>query len=297
MNPVQNALLALKIAAIRQLDHPGVLAFFGLNPSHTRPATYARLRGELPPTARALWDARPGTIARGIWYAGLWEKVLAFGARGNGLLRGRAVRALFDAPDLATQAAIWARRFDDRIWRASLRLLGRPWVWTRVIGEPGGAFLPAPAAVEARLAGAFTRAAGSFLFRDSDFAALMLRGRHDPRALPLHLRPESFAQIRAALPRLRIAEGGLTNLPDLKLGPVDAFSLSDFGSYTDRRAYAACWSGVLSVAAPGARFAERLFMNPLPPPDPRIGVDAGLSQRLTASDRAIIYDIRAGCIG
>lgn len=297
LNPVQNQLLRLKIAAFEVLDHAEVLAYLGLVPSDDRLGLHHRVRAALPASARAFWAARLRLVRRGVWYAGRWEKVLRFGALGVRAIRGRAIEELFAAQTVQEQAAIWQRRFDDRLWHGAIRALGRPWVWTRVIGEPGGAFLPDPAAVEARLAGAFNRAAGAFLFRESDFASLILRGRNAlPGAVPLHLRPENHARIRAALPRLRIVEGGLTDLDRLGIGGVDAFSLSDFGSYTDALAYAACWRAIIGAAAPGALYCERVFMNPLPLPDTRIGLDGALSDRLTAQDRAIIYELRAGQI-
>lgn len=294
LNPVQNALLRLKIAAIRQLDHAEMLKFLGITPGDPL-RFWPRISAQLNDEDRAYWQTRRKMTARGIWYAGLWEKVLRFGARGNRLLRGRHIAALFDAPTLADQAAIWARHFDDRIWRSSIRLLGRRWIWTRVIGEPGGAFLPTPDQVETRLAGAFTRASGQFFFRESDFASLILRGHAaPPRALPLHLQAEHYATVQARLDRLNIRLAALDQLTsDIK---ADAFSLSDFGSYTGPEDYARMWRGVITAARPGARFVERVFMNDLALPDPRLSLDTALSDRLTMQDRAIIYTLRAGRI-
>ena len=294
LNPAQNALLALKIAAFRMLDRGETLTFLGVTEGDRR-ALWPRVRQALSEEDAAWWDARQGSVRRGLWYAGRWEKVLRLGARGTRALRGRQIDRLFSAPDVATQSALWRTRFDDRLWRGSIRLLGRRFIWTRIVGEPGGAFLPAPAEVEARLAGAFDRAAASFLFRDSDFASLILRGRMVPAdALPLHLTDAHFETVQARLGRIEIRLGGLHQL-DAETG-AGAFSLSDFGSYTAPDDYAEAWRGVLRAARRNARFVERAFMNPLPVPDPRILVDRDLSARLTARDRAIIYDIRAGTL-
>ncbi|ARO13422.1 S-adenosylmethionine-diacylglycerol 3-amino-3-carboxypropyl transferase [Ketogulonicigenium robustum] len=296
MNPAQNALLGLKMAAFDVLDHDALLAFLGVTASDDRAATYQALRPALTPDDRAFWDARQKILARGVIYAGLWEKVLRFGARATRLWRGQArIDALFAAPDVDVQAALWRQYFDDRAWRLAIRALGQRWVWTRLVGEPGGAFLPPPRVVEARLAGAFTGAAGRFLWRESDFASLILRGTiAPPAALPLHLLPENHDGIRAGLARIRRIDGGLLDLPRLGVQGVTGFSLSDFGSYCDAATYAQVWQAVLQVAAPDARFCERIFMNDLQLPDPRIVLDRALSDRLTAQDRAIIYTLRAG---
>lgn len=300
INPAQNELLRLKIAAFRALEYDDLLAWLGISPSPHRLQLHARVEALLPPASRSFWRARRRAIAAGIWHSGRWERVLRLGAAGTGLIRGRQINALFEAPTLEDQARIWRDHFDDVIWHGAVRLLSRRWFWTRIIGEPGGAFLPDPAESEARLTGLFRRASESFFFRESDFAALIFRGRHAASgALPLHLQPQNAAIIRHRLDRIHIADAGLSDLGTSGLGPFDAFSLSDFGSYCSGEAYDACWRGILAAARPGARFCERIFMNPVRPGPalaPHIRMDDALSTALTEADRAIIYDIRAGTL-
>lgn len=300
INPAQNELLRLKIAALRALDDEDVHAYLGIALCPDREALHKRVAAHLSPASRDFWDTRRGTIRAGIWHSGRWERVLRLGAFGTGLIRGRAIDALFAAPSPEAQADIWKRAFDDAVWHGAIRLLSQRWFWTRVIGEPGGAYLPAPADSEARLTELFRRASENILFRDSDFATLLFKGRHTPAcALPLHMRPENFATLRERLDRIVIADEGLTGLGAAGLGSFDAFSLSDFGSYCGQADYDACWRGILAAAKPGARWCERVFMNPVSPgPEiaPQIHVDAPLSAALTRTDKAIIYDIRCGML-
>ncbi|MDT0681260.1 DUF3419 family protein [Roseicyclus sp. F158] len=295
LNPAQNALLRLKIAAFRALDDAEIPAYLGIAPAETRAALHARVLQAMDREGRVFWEPREGLALGGVWYAGRWEKVLRIGARLNGLYRGRAIARLFAAGGVGEQAAIWERQFDDGLWRGAIRLLARRWIWTRIVGEPGGAFLPSPALVEQRLAGAFRRASARFLFRDSDFASLILRGRHDAAALPLHLRPEAIAITRDRLDRIRIVTGGIGDLGQGALAGFDAFSLSDFGSYTDAAMHAALWERIAAAAAPGARYAERTFLNALPRP-PHAEEDPALSAHLSERDRAIVYRVHAGRI-
>jgi S-adenosylmethionine-diacylglycerol 3-amino-3-carboxypropyl transferase len=105
--------------------------------------------------------------------------------------------------------------------------------------------------------------------------------------------------IRERLDRIHIAEEGLATLGASGLGPFDAFSLSDFGSYCSQTDYDACWRGILAAARPGARYCERVFMNtvqPGPAHAPQIGTDVFRSAALSVSDKAIIYDIRCGAL-
>jgi S-adenosylmethionine-diacylglycerol 3-amino-3-carboxypropyl transferase len=301
LNPAQNRLLALKMAAIKALDYEDLLAWLGIAEAEDRLALHRRVETDLTPEDREWWRAKRGIIKAGVWHAGRWEKVLRLGAWLTRLARGRSIDRLFDAPTVQDQARVWASEFDDSLWRGAIQLLSRPWFWTHIIGEPGGAFLPDPNASQTRLAGVFSRGAGSVSFNQSDFMTLVFRGKHTAEsALPRHLKPGNFALVRERLSRITIAQGGLADLQGLNLGPFDGFSLSDFGSYCSGAAYDACWSGVLASAAPGARWCERVFMNPVLPSQAIQsvwGLDRELSEKLTQSDRAVIYDIRAGQLG
>lgn len=300
INPAQNELLRLKIAAFRALEDEALHAYLGLSPTPHRLALHDRVAGLLAPASRRFWAARSASIKSGIWHSGRWERVLRLGAWGTRMIRGQSIDTLFGAASLAEQSDIWKTRFDDGVWHGAIRLLAQRWFWTHVIGEPGGGFLPSPAVSEARLAGLFRRAAANVLFRESDFAELLFRGRHGTgRALPLHVRPENLGTVRSRLDRIEIVDLGLDALAGSRLGPFDAFSLSDFGSYCGQEDYDACWRGVLSVARPEARFCERVFMNPVSPGAgiaPLIALDAARSDALTRADKAIIYDIRCGTL-
>jgi S-adenosylmethionine-diacylglycerol 3-amino-3-carboxypropyl transferase len=300
INPAQNELLRLKIAAYRALGDEALHAYLGLAPTRHRLDLHRQVETYLEPPSRAFWNGRRGAIATGIWQSGRWERVLRLGAAGTRLLRGRHIAALFDAATLEDQATIWRAHFDDAVWHTAVRLLSQRWFWTRIIGEPGGAFLPPPPESEARLTGLFRRASENFFFRESDFAALLVFGRHVPGgALPLHIRPENLSAVRAGLDRITIAEVGLADLGEAGLGRFDVFSLSDFGSYCGQEIYDACWRGILAAARPGARYCERVFMNPVAPgPDlmRSIQPDAAQSAALSRTDTAIIYDIRCGTL-
>lgn len=296
VNPAQNALLALKLAALKCLDYDDYLIFLGISPG-SRLTLYAQIRTALSHDMQTYWDRKTRLIAKGVWYGGKWEKLLKWNARTLSLFRGRAVDALMDAPDIAAQAKVWQTHFSDSKIRRAVEMLGRDWVWRWVMREPAGEFLPNPRAVGERLATDFETAAGRFLFRDSDFATLIFRGAlSSDGGLPVHLRRHNYAHTRANLDRIRVVEGNLSTIRAAGVADVDGFSVSDFGSYTNTQAYAACWQGIIDAASPDARFCERIFMNDLALPFENLQPDAARSAALTASDMAIIYRIRVGTV-
>lgn len=297
VNPTQNALLSLKIAAMEMLDRDAFLEFVGISESRSRADVYRRIRSRLPSDVQSHWDRNLRMIEAGVWHAGKWEKLLLWNARFLNLFRGRQIDTLLAAPNLDTQSQIWERKFANSALRTAIEMIGRDWIWRWVMREPAGEFLPSPKEVGKRLDDDFEAAARSFLFRDSDFAMLVFRGRHHAGgALPFHLSAENYAVTQSRLSRLRIVEGGLVDLPQLGPGEIDGFSLSDFGSYCGFDFYSACWKGVLDVAAADAKFCERIFMNDMALPFDSLETDEALSQQLSASDKAIIYRIRAGRI-
>lgn len=296
INPAQNALLSPKLAAIEEMDHAQYLGFLGITDGRHR-ALYHQLRHRLSPDMQSYWDRNSRMIAKGVWYAGKWEKLLRWNARFLALFRGKAINAPMTAPDVETQARIWQDKFSGSKLRTMLEVIGRDWMWRYVIREPAGEFLPHPKEVGRRLEADFERASKAFLFRESDFATLVFKGRLDPDlALPVYLRRENYAHIKANLSRIRIVEGGLAPMGALGIRDVSGFSLSDFGSYVGPEAYAACWKGIMSAAAPDARFCERIFMNIMDLPFAQLHQDMAQSAHLTATDNAIIYQIRAGTI-
>lgn len=296
VNPVQLHLLELKIAAYRTLVHDELLAYLGLRPSENRAALHARVSRALPGEARDFWNENQRVILEGVWYAGLWERVLGRLGAAHRAVRGGALDALFGAEDVPAQVEVWRSRFDGPVLRWMLNQLGRRWIWTRAVGEPGGAYLPdrldSGRIMRERLASACSR----FLLRESDFAALLILGRHF-HSLPLHLRAENFERVRDGLDRITPCLGGLRDLTPERHGLFDSFSLSDFGSYCDQTVYDACWTSVRDVARPGAHYCERVFLNDLTPRVDVVDLAPDRSARLTASDKAIIYEIRAGTIG
>lgn len=296
-NPAQNALLALKMAAIERFDRDSYLAFIGIAAADDRARSYELLREALPVSAADFWDRRRSTIRSGIWHAGTWERLLRWNGRFMRLFHGRTIDALMAARSIDEQAAIWERAFSRRRLRARLESFGRDLVWRLAMREPAGAFLPNATEVGKRIEDDFARASRTFLFKESDIATLSLLGRHETRSpLPVHMRVENYDVIRRRLHRLRPMLGELEELTVKTVEMFDGFSLSDFGSYCDSGSYARCWNRITAVADAGARFCERLFLHEMAVPSAAVVIDADRSRQLSASDKSIIYRIRAGTI-
>ena len=85
-NPAQAALVELKLAALRLLEHDELLALLGIDPHDDVLALYERVRPLLGTAARRWWDVNVHLLSQGIEQAGRLERYIA-GFREQHLLR------------------------------------------------------------------------------------------------------------------------------------------------------------------------------------------------------------------
>src|SRR5690606_21683262 len=80
MNPVQNYLLNLKLAAISQLDYEKYIAFLGCKETPHRKAIFSEIKPYLSKEAAAYWCNHEKMIQKGIIYQGRVERLTHFAA-------------------------------------------------------------------------------------------------------------------------------------------------------------------------------------------------------------------------
>jgi S-adenosylmethionine-diacylglycerol 3-amino-3-carboxypropyl transferase len=119
INPAQIALVELKLAAIRALDHAAFLAFMGITESVDRARVYQQLRASLPEAARVFWDAHGADLARGLLYTGRVEQMFGeFPAVWARIERPEVIERLFSFGD---DVPAQAKYFEDVIATPALR--------------------------------------------------------------------------------------------------------------------------------------------------------------------------------
>ncbi|MFL5910396.1 MAG: DUF3419 family protein [Gaiellaceae bacterium] len=74
VSPAQAALIELKLAAIRLLDHGRLATFLGVGEANDRLAEYAGLRDALSPAARDFWDGESHAVQDGVLGCGMLER-------------------------------------------------------------------------------------------------------------------------------------------------------------------------------------------------------------------------------
>jgi S-adenosylmethionine-diacylglycerol 3-amino-3-carboxypropyl transferase len=299
VNPSQNFLLELKMAAMRILPYPEFVSFIGITPCDSRIKIYQDLRSLISPQAGAFWDSHLGPIQRGVLYCGRWEKYLRRMSLLLRIFRPAKSRRLMFSENLECQRVFWKGAWDDQFWNTMLKIVGHRKLWEYVAREPGAEWIPSGASASQIMAHRLGRASRHIHFRKSAFAWLFFTGKYNAaESLPCSLSPEYYQVIKEGLPAVKIVTQSLSEYLQNTKEKFAAFSLSDFGSYASPEQYCQTWQAVTRASSQaGARVVEREFLVPRVPEEicgVKLERDRATEEKLALSDRSMVYDFVVG---
>ena len=270
-NPRQNALLELKIAGIRRLDHEDFFALFGQG-FHRRAVEVYRgaLRAELSDFARGFWDRNIGWFASrtGSFYFHGLSGVVARGFRAYLSARpglARPVQALFEASSLDEQRQLYDRHIRPRMWGPGMRWTLSRQVTMSLLGVP----YPQRREVQAQHPGGipgFIREALDYVFREipartNYFWGVYVRGRYTQECCPEYLRPDHFLALRGGLVESIVPHTctvtEFLRSTDERISRFVLLDHMDWMASYDPQALVEEWNAILSRATPGARVLFR----------------------------------------
>jgi S-adenosylmethionine-diacylglycerol 3-amino-3-carboxypropyl transferase len=208
INPAQIALVELKLAAIRALDHAAFLAFMGVTPSADRVQVYQQLRSSLPAAAQAFWDTHHDDLNRGLLHAGRVEQMFAeFPAVWAQIQAPEVIERLFTfGDDIAAQATY----FEDQIATPALRdAVGRHFGLAQrrrarlVIPVMARCFGGREDAFDEMWWGMLRRACTVFPLAKNPYIQLMLTGSYRSLAeAPAYLHADRYPVLKAVIDRV-----------------------------------------------------------------------------------------------
>jgi S-adenosylmethionine-diacylglycerol 3-amino-3-carboxypropyl transferase len=295
LNPAQNHLLVLKMAAMQQLAYEPYAAFLGLTaaPGSWRWEVWRGLRRELPPTSRTFWQERERMMRAGVIYQGRWERFYRRRALLARVLRPRAIPALFEFDTLEEQRTFVRDHWDARVWRAAYATVCSPLASRLLLRDP--AYYAHVAVPVAQVLYRRMRASlDLYLARENFMVSLVLLGRLPEADLPPYLTPAGHALISPRLERLQVVTADLTEyLATQPKGAFTRFSLSDVPSFLPASGFERLLGGVIQRAAPGARVVLRQFLTRYAPAAhhaARLAREPELETRLALEARASAYE-------
>jgi S-adenosylmethionine-diacylglycerol 3-amino-3-carboxypropyl transferase len=303
VNPTQNHLLELKIAAMRELDYEPYLAFLGVRPARDRLKVYKKLRPELSDAAGAFFDSQPQIVRRGALFQGSLERFLVHVARVSHVVRPIWLNRLFKFDDIAKQ-----RHFLDgwntRAWRFVGEMLCRRSFLELFSKDPGfWRFVPPEVPLHRRIFDLMHEYLRNHLARDSHLLQLVFFARYiyEP-AMPIYLLPGSYERIRDALKTTKVSivtAPAAVALAELADSSIDAYSIADVSSYLSEGDFGILMDEIMRTARTKARLCSRgIFVHrPLPPAHVgRVHRDHDLEKRLSADDLAMVHEFVVGTV-
>lgn len=262
MNPIQNYLLELKLAAINHLEYNKYIAFMGCQPSRYRYHILKELQPHLSTQAAAFWLKHRKAIKRGIIYQGRTERLTKITAKFFKIFRRKNIKRLFEFTDLEEQREFVNSHWNTRSWRLFFEVFANPKLSKFILDDPG-----LNAYVEYGKPGQYIyerihRYLNAHLARHSALLQLLLLGKILPDAYFPYLTEPGYEKIRANSERIHIKTTNIIKfLGNSEPESIDCFSLSDIASYMPQTAFENLLESVHHAAKPGARFCIREFMS------------------------------------
>ncbi len=268
----QNALLDLKIAAIRRLDYEDFFSLFGEG-GHPDFHNWYRdmLRAELSPASQGYWDSRGFFFSRSTpeqsFYhrgtTGVFGRLLALYCRLNGILN-TAIK-MFELTTMEEQRDLYFRVIRDRFWRNGIK---------RALGTSlAMSLIGVPVAQRSHLEKTCAQSVADFMedcmesvftripMADNYFWRLYLAGRYSKECCPEYLKPSNFERLKGGLvDRIQTHTSDLTAFLQNHDGKFSHFVLldhMDWLSTQENNLLQKEWQASLDGARPGAMFLWR----------------------------------------
>lgn len=270
MNPRQNALLQLKLSAVRNLSYEDFFQMFGRGSLPNAEGVYAnKLRSGLSKWSQAYWDR---------WIKFFENENKSFYFRGTSGQFARMISVFIDkvarirpevqeileASTLADQQEIYSR-VRDRLFTRTLKfalhrdttlsLLGVPKAQRRQIDTqyPGGIVK----FIEDSLDAVFSK----IPIQDNYFWRVYITGQYTPQCCPEYLKPESYERLREGLAdRIHVHTNSVEGFLKSHSGVISRFVLLDHMDWLSDNYFALLeseWQAIIDRAAPETRILWR----------------------------------------
>lgn len=295
LNPHQNFLLDLKMAAIAGLDYDAMLEFLGARDSTRRWRLYGHIRSRLQESSRRFWDTQEQKIAAGVIHGGRYEGYMKLLRTWLRRIKGRAlIDELFAADDPADRLRIFHERWDTPGWRLFTRTMLSRRMMGMLFTDDFFRYVEGSFSFGEHFAGQLRNALTAPSLRQNYFASYALRGKYDELCgLPAYLQRENFEPIRARLDRVEMVTRSCEEFfAECADSSIQKFNFTNIFEWMSPAAFERLLNETWRVGAPGAVLTYRnllVFRERPPALGGRIGQRRTLAQELHIRDRSFVY--------
>lgn len=271
MNPRQNALLDLKIAAIRNLDYGDFFRMFGEGRLPGVKNHYAcQLRDELPTWSKLFWDKRIKWFdnpKKSFYFRGTSGTVARFiKVYTDNVIRVRPhLDALLNAETVDQQREIYDRHLREKFWSGLIKftmnrdttmsMLGVPKAQRKQIETqyPGGLVQFIQDCIESVMI--------KLPLKDNYFWRVYLNGSYTKNCCPEYLKEENFELLKTdRIKRVSTHTNSVQGFLENYTGKISRYVLLDHMDWLSDRYFSlleAEWQATIDRATPDARFIWR----------------------------------------
>ncbi len=267
MNPRQNALLELKLSAIRNLEYEDFFALFGKGRLPNGRAIYQdTLRSSLSPWSQNYWDK---------WIKFFDNRRRSFYFRGTSGSFARLINLYVDqvckvrpeideiltADSVEAQSRIYYDRLHDRFWSKAMQFAMNRDTTLSMVGVPKAQRRQ----VETQYEGGIVRFVQDCVeavfaklpLADNYFWRVYLTGEYAEDCCPEYLRPDNFQRLKDGLvDRVSVHTNSVQAFLEQHDGQISRFVLLDHMDWLSDKFFPLLeleWQAILDRAAPGAR--------------------------------------------
>lgn len=297
-NPAQNAVLELKLAAIRELDYETFFDIFAArNPGVVSPLYRSTLRRHISKPAARFWDKNLWMLSRGIYNygrMGLACRLIRFLLPTLGLSRAK-VDQFFELRSLEEQREWYYKYAAPRLWGPLIHRLCRSQLFMYLCGVHPHQFRLVHDQhdiyefVKERIEYVLTQVP----VYDNYFMSVTVTGRFRGKRVPPYLLEENFQTLRNNLDRVQVVYGWLGPFLDtLPPGSISRFNLLDIFDWMPPPVLEGTWKSVLRAATPNAMmiFRSGPYQLDLPPSiEQHLDSHDAKARELLKTDRSATY--------
>ncbi len=271
MNPRQNALLDLKMAAIRKLDFPDFFRMFGEGHLPGARKIYSeKLRSALPDWSRAWWDRKI------IWFD---NRRRSFYFRGTSGTFARMMKAYTDriikvrpqldrmlnAESIEEQREIYDRHIKDKFWSGLVKFALNRDTTMSMLGVPKAQRRQIESTYQGDLVGYIRQCLEGVMLRlpmkDNYFWRVYMNGAYTRECCPEYLREENFEKLRGGLlDRISTHTNSVQGFLESHNGTISRFVLLDHMDWLSDHFFPLLeseWQAIIERAAPQSRLIWR----------------------------------------
>lgn len=242
-NPIQNWLLELKIAAIKNLDYDQYVNFLGLNKCSERIKVFEAIKHDLSKDSCEYWENNIRIISRGIIYQGRFEKQLKYM---SSMIKGSnsdQVSKMFNFSDLEKQQAFYEKEWDRSFWENNSDL-----EFSKYNDPALHLYLDYDYKIDTFIE-MMDKSLKTHLLKDNHFLSLLIDGSYQRvKNLPLCLQERYFDKIKRSIDKVEIKTGNIVAYLQQYSEYFDKFSLSDVQGYLPEEGFYELYQSVINAA-------------------------------------------------